>query len=93
MRSIHFTLALAMGVSLAAAAGATEPVPSAPSVQRQRMATQDFPIRRRFSMFSGGRNWNRSRGTPSDNSTIPTPINRHPKGRPYSPFPDFPKSI
>ena len=45
-------------------------------------------------VFSGsGQNWWRSRGTPPDNSTIPTPVNRHPKGRPYDPFPLFPKNM
>ena len=89
----NFALALAIGVSLATAAPATEPVPTAPRVQR-RMATQDFPAPRRFRAFSGGTNsnWWRSRGTPPDNSTIPTPINRHPKGAPTPPFQTFPRA-
>jgi hypothetical protein len=38
----------------------------------------------RRGWFSGrsSKNWNLNRGTPDDNSTIPTPLNRNPKGRP-----------
>jgi hypothetical protein len=97
VRPKQLATALVLSLSLTACALASEPVPSAPAPRglRQRMTMQDFQAPRRLRAFSGGTNsnWWRSRGTPPDNSTIPTPINRNPKGRPYSPFPNFPKSI
>ena len=62
---------------------------------RRHAPAQSYQRGYRRGWFSGRRakNWNRSRGTPDDNSTIPTPINRNPKGRRYDPIPIFPKNM
>jgi hypothetical protein len=93
MRWINLIAGLAMSVSLAISAQGTEPKASAPSAQGRSVATQDFQVRRRWRPFYGSKNWWNNRGTPADNSTIPTPINRHPKGRPFDPIPIFPKNM
>ena len=66
---------------------------AAPSAATPAAPARSYPRTRRWGRgwFSGSsQNWYRSRGTPADNSTIPTPINRHPKG--HDPV-LFPKSI
>jgi len=49
----------------------------------------------RRGWFSGrsSKNWYLNRGTPDDNSTIPTPLNRNPKGRPQNSPVFFPKNM
>ena len=85
MRCAMILLALAAMISSATVASAdtgpaagTAPRVSAPAAARTYSYQRG---RRRRGWFSGSsQNWYRSRGTPDDNSTIPTPINRHPKG-------------
>jgi hypothetical protein len=67
---------------------------AAPHIKATPVAAARTYQRRRWGLFSGSsQNWNRSRGTPDDNSTIPTPVNRNPKGRPMNSPVIFPKNM
>ncbi|HTU26433.1 MAG TPA: hypothetical protein VMF30_13590 [Pirellulales bacterium] len=105
MRSILFVAAIVATLT-ATTAWANPPAQarSTPAAPAQKpAASTSKPVaqnggyrsysRRGWNSGRSNSNWWRSRGTPDDNSTIPTPVNRNPKGRPYSPFPNFPKSM
>ena len=72
MRHAILIVALAATVSWAAIASADGPA-AGPA---RHVSASRLVLRR------SAKNWNLNRGTPDDNSTIPTPVNRNPKGRP-----------
>ena len=83
-----------------AASAPSSPAPSAPaaSAPAARASAPQAPTYQRGyrrGWFSGrsAKNWYLNRGTPDDNSTIPTPVNRHPKGRPQNDPVFFPKNM
>ena len=98
MRYAILLLALAAIISPATSASAD----TGPAVTNtaQRASAPAAPThsyqhgRRRWGLFSGSsQNWNRSRGTPADNSMMPTPVNRNPKGLPPGTQVIFPKNM
>jgi hypothetical protein len=78
-----------------AAPKASAPAASAPAARAPAATAQTNQRGYRRGWFSGrsAKNWYLNRGTPDDNSTIPTPVNRHPKGRPQNDPVFFPKNM
>ncbi|HEX4145014.1 MAG TPA: hypothetical protein VHY91_16025 [Pirellulales bacterium] len=74
---------------------AAAPAASAPTTSKPAATGQYYQRGYRRGWFSGrsAKNWYLNRGTPDDNSTIPTPVNRHPKGRPLNDPVFFPKNM
>jgi hypothetical protein len=79
----------------AAPAAASAPAAAAPAASKPAATTGSYQRGYRRGWFSGrsAKNWYLNRGTPDDNSTIPTPVNRHPKGRPQNDPVFFPKNM
>ncbi len=95
MRYANLLLALAMTISLATIASADTGPAATGSSPRRSAPARSYQGGYRRGWFSGrsAKNWYLSRGTPDDNSTIPTPINRNPKGRPKNNPVIFPKNM
>jgi hypothetical protein len=95
IRLVMLVMTMLSAATALADGAAAPPAKATPRVSGPAAPTRYYQGRRRGrGWFSGSsQNWYRSRGTPADNSTIPTPVNRHPKGRPYDSTPIFPKNM